>query len=203
MGKRGVGQHHGDLRGALLRAALELIEEGTASPSLREVARRAGVSSGAPYHHFDGHAGLMSAVAAQGFEELQSALLVARVGVSDGQGSLRAMVERYYTFALEHDAYYRTMFAPSAGAKGGAGDLEARARGAFAELIGAVSRARPGLPESELLALTRQVWASAHGAVCLGSEGTLGRFGSPPSRDAAAKELASAILGMVRGWETH
>ncbi len=198
MGKRRVGQHHGDLKGALLRAALELIEEGKANPSLREVARRAGVSPGAPYHHFDGHAGLMSAVALEGFEALHSALLVARVGIVSPEESLRAMVERYYTFALEHHAHYRTMFAPQSGTR--PAELETRARGAFAELVGAVARARPGLPEADLLALTRQVWALSHGSVGLALEGTLERLGSPESREEAAREISDASLAMVRGW---
>ncbi|MEO1267762.1 MAG: helix-turn-helix domain-containing protein [Myxococcota bacterium] len=68
---RSPGQHHGDLRRALLKAAMEEIEASDgAAPSLRAVARRAGVSPGAPYHHFKGKAGLMAAVAMDGFVKL-------------------------------------------------------------------------------------------------------------------------------------
>ncbi|MFK7928111.1 MAG: TetR/AcrR family transcriptional regulator, partial [Myxococcota bacterium] len=69
--KRTVGQHHGDLRRALLDAALDLVQQGDAqSLTLRGVARHAGVSSGAPYHHFDDKAALLGEVAREGFEQL-------------------------------------------------------------------------------------------------------------------------------------
>ncbi len=63
--------HHGDLRRALLAAALEAIEEsGPAALSLRDLARRAGVSHAAPAHHFGDKAGLLTALAAEGFDLL-------------------------------------------------------------------------------------------------------------------------------------
>ena len=67
---RSVGQHHGDLRAGLLRAALELLHEGGVEAlTLRAVARRAGVSPGAPYHHFADKDALLAAVAEDGFAE--------------------------------------------------------------------------------------------------------------------------------------
>lgn len=94
--------HHGDLRAALLRAAGRQVEkEGVAGLSLREVARRAGVSHNAPYRHFPDRDSLLAALAAEGFETLAEK-------TRDKQG--RAMGEAYVGFALAHPQRYRLMF---------------------------------------------------------------------------------------------
>lgn len=99
--------HHGDLRRALLAAALEAIEEvGPTALSLRDLARRAGVSHAAPAHHFGDKAGLLTALAAQGFDLLAQALVQA------GDDLLEAGVA-YVDFAVRHRAYFEVMFRPS------------------------------------------------------------------------------------------
>jgi len=101
--------HHGDLPRALIAAALELIDEvGPAALSLREVARRAGVSHGAPAHHFGDKAGLLTAVAAQGYELLGAALADA----FDSTGEFREVGVAYVRFALSHRAHFEVMFRP-------------------------------------------------------------------------------------------
>ena len=94
--------HHGDLRAALLRTAGEILEkEGLASLSLREVARRAGVSHNAPYRHFPDRGSLLAALAAQGFREFGDAL---------AKRPRQEMGEAYVEFALEHPQRFRLMF---------------------------------------------------------------------------------------------
>ncbi|QKW07035.1 TetR/AcrR family transcriptional regulator [Streptomyces sp. NA04227] len=97
--------HHGDLRRAVLAAALEVIAaDGPAALSLRDLARRAGVSHAAPAHHFGDRTGLLTAIAAEGFDLLADAL-----GAADG---LREAGVRYVRFARQRPAHFRVMFAP-------------------------------------------------------------------------------------------
>lgn len=94
--------HHGDLRAALLRAAGEMLEKhGLASLSLREVARRAGVSHNAPYRHFPDRESLLAALAAEGFQRFGDAL---------EKRPRREMGEAYVQFALENPQRFRLMF---------------------------------------------------------------------------------------------
>ena len=94
--------HHGDLRAAVLAAAGKLIEnEGLAGLSVREAARRAGVSHNAPYRHFPDRDALLAALAADGFVALEKAL--------DGKSG-RELGEAYVRFALAHPQRFRLMF---------------------------------------------------------------------------------------------
>jgi AcrR family transcriptional regulator len=102
--------HHGDLRRAVLDGALAAIEtSGPAALSLREVARRAGVSHAAPAHHFRDKPGVLTAIAAEGFtriaEEMRSA------ASTTGSGLIEAGTA-YIRFALTHRAYFEVMFSP-------------------------------------------------------------------------------------------
>jgi AcrR family transcriptional regulator len=101
--------HHGDLRRALLGAAVEAIgESGPAALSLRDLARRAGVSHAAPAHHFGDKAGLLTALAAEGFALLASAVDEAR----RRSGSLLEIGVAYVSFAVQHRAHFEVMFRP-------------------------------------------------------------------------------------------
>lgn len=101
--------HHGNLRRALLDAAVEVIGEvGPAAMSMREVARRAGVSSAAPAHHFGDKPGLLTAVATEGYEMLAAAL-------SDEYDRSAEFLEvgvAYVRFAIDHRAHFEVMFRP-------------------------------------------------------------------------------------------
>lgn len=97
--------HHGDLRRAVLTAALDVIgSDGPAALSLRDLARRAGVSHAAPAHHFKDRTGLLTAVAAEGFGLLAATL-------ADATG-LRDAGVRYVRFAMDHPAHFQVMFQP-------------------------------------------------------------------------------------------
>jgi AcrR family transcriptional regulator len=102
--------HHGDLRPALLRAAVATIDEvGAASMSMREVARRAGVSHTAATYHFGDRAGLLTAVAVEGYRLLGEALAAAR---GEPGGFLEVGVA-YVHFAVTHRAHFDVMFQPA------------------------------------------------------------------------------------------
>ncbi|MFE9442422.1 TetR/AcrR family transcriptional regulator [Streptomyces sp. NPDC006602] len=97
--------HHGDLRRAILTAALDVIAaDGPSALSLRDLARRAGVSHAAPAHHFKDRTGLLTAIAAEGFGLLADTLNEA--------SDLKDAGVRYVRFALEHPAYFQVMFTP-------------------------------------------------------------------------------------------
>jgi AcrR family transcriptional regulator len=97
-----IGYHHGDLRAQLLREAGELLEkEGLAALSLREVARRAGVSHNAPYRHFPDRDSLLAALAEEGYQRFGNAL---------EKRPRREMGEAYVDFALAHPQRFRLMF---------------------------------------------------------------------------------------------
>src|SRR6266545_4828439 len=110
---RKASYHHGDLRHALLESALAIVsEEGVRDVSLREVARRAGVTYAAPYHHFADKSALLAAVGAQGFEGLIEELERAQARSENLERQLLAMSEAYLTFARTHPSHYRVMFLP-------------------------------------------------------------------------------------------
>lgn len=103
--------HHGDLPNALRRAAVDVIgERGVAGFSLREVARRAGVSHTAPAHHFGDVRGLLTSVAAEGFETLGAVTAAAAAEHDDPVEQLMAIGEAYVALARSHPAHCAVMF---------------------------------------------------------------------------------------------
>src|SRR5690242_269338 len=105
--------HHGALRDELIKACLALIEaEGVGAVSLRRVAREAGVSPGAPYHHFPDRSALLAAIAVRGYELLTRQLQQARQQAPSAAGALAALVETYVGFAREYPAHLQLMLRP-------------------------------------------------------------------------------------------
>ncbi|MEU3605713.1 TetR/AcrR family transcriptional regulator [Streptomyces sp. NPDC035033] len=147
--------HHGDLRQAVLSAALEAIAaDGPGALSLRDLARRAGVSHAAPAHHFGDRAGLLTAIAAQGFGLLADALA--------GGTTLADRGRRYVRFAADHPAHFAVMFAPDLLRPDDPELTAARAR-ASAELRAGVA----GLPGRDPRATGIAAWSLAHGFATL------------------------------------
>src|ERR1700692_4235606 len=103
--------HHGDLRRALLEAAEAILErEGPGGLSLRAVAREAGVSPAAPYHHFKDKDELLLAVGRNGFARLKAALAEAALSTEDRAARLPAIGLAYIEFAQAHPATYEVMY---------------------------------------------------------------------------------------------
>ncbi len=103
--------HHGDLRRALVEAACRLLEkEGAQSLSLRAVAREAGVSPAAPYHHFKDKSELLDAVAHEGWEKLDLAFQAARDAQISPPDRVRELGVAYVRFASQHPDLYRVMY---------------------------------------------------------------------------------------------
>jgi AcrR family transcriptional regulator len=160
--------HHGDLRAACVRAALELLEEGgTAELSLRAVARRAGVAASAPYRHYADRDALMSAVAAVGYRDLAEFLAAAHPAPSRPD-DLAAVAVAYVQFALRRPALFRMMFGEPC-------DRDSDERVAATEAISAYVAAivRRAFPGADPDALATAVWALVHGLAFLHLDGKL------------------------------
>ena len=157
------GYHHGDLRRTLLAAAVDVIgESGPAALSLRDLARRAGVSHAAPAHHFGDKAGLLTALAVEGFDLLTDAL--------DRAGDdLLELGVAYVRFAVDHRAHFEVMFRPELYRPDDPAVVAARSRTA-ARLRGGVSAlAGPSSAERDTLA----AWSIVHGFATLWLAGAL------------------------------
>lgn len=166
--------HHGDLAEALLRAAGELLAEGGPERfSLRECARRAGVSHAAPAHHFGDTRGLLTAYAARGFEALTQRLRDAAGTSANPAARMQALGEAYVAFALDHPARYQLMFR-SAQTDMDMPLLSEAAQAAWAELANAVAAARgtePARDSSDPYAAL--AWATVHGLALLLIDGRM------------------------------
>ncbi|HUZ63936.1 MAG TPA: TetR/AcrR family transcriptional regulator [Acetobacteraceae bacterium] len=165
------GYHHGNLREALIDAALALIaEKGPAGFTIAEAARLAGVSSGAPYRHFRDAEALLAEVALRGFDQLAESLAAAwQDGRPDPMTAFEAMGRAYLGFARDQPAYYAAMFEtrvppeaypPLAAAADRAFNLLRRAAEQLAAQI-----PPPGRPPALMMAL--HVWALSHGIAAL------------------------------------
>jgi AcrR family transcriptional regulator len=195
--------HHGDLRRALVDAALALVtEEQDWGFSLREVARRAGVSHNAPYKHFADKRDLLAAVAATGFEALRARLAAAVAQTRSADAALLAVSVTYVRFGLDNPAHYRLMFGPTlTAAEGGLPAVAAEAAaGAKAVLQDTVLKgARTGCfavsPDSraELDRAALAAWSLVHGLTMLAIDGLAGD-GAPSSLPGAVAERVSRVL---------
>ncbi|NED10679.1 TetR/AcrR family transcriptional regulator [Streptomyces sp. SID9124] len=154
--------HHGDLRRAVLAAALDVIRtEGPAALSLRDLARRAGVSHAAPAHHFKDRTGLLTAIAAEGYDLFADALAAAP--------DLRERGVAYVRFATTHPAHFQVMFQPDLHRPDDPALLAAKAR-ATAELRAGVAT-RPPTDNPRLTGIA--AWSLAHGFATLLLSGNL------------------------------
>lgn len=111
--------HHGDLRRALVQAALVILtKEQDWTFSLRELARRAGVSHNAPYSHFADKSDLLAAVGAAGMERLGERMQASVAEIDDPAEALLASGLAYVQFGIENPALYRLVFGPTLAASG-------------------------------------------------------------------------------------
>jgi AcrR family transcriptional regulator len=198
-GRQAAGRnyHHGALRQALIAAAEALIEEkGLEGFSLRETARRAGVSPSAPAHHFGDARGLLTAIATQGFEALAAALEAADSGGSRAD-RIRAQGVAYVGFALAHRAHFDLMWRKALLDSDNA-DYAAAGRRAFLVLDQRARGAEAGGGEKSGSAAAPSIacWALVHGFARLAIDGAFGTGAG--AADRAAETLLPAILTHLR-----
>ncbi|MGO8899947.1 MAG: TetR/AcrR family transcriptional regulator [Isosphaeraceae bacterium] len=172
---RGSPYHHGNLRQTLLNAGLELVtEKGTNGFTLREVARRAGVSHNAPYAHFRDRADLVAALAAQGLRGLRDALAEARDRTTGNAiDRLRSTGVAYVQFAIQNPAAFRLIMRPelrqTPPETGGGQEVDRLAEEALGVLSGALHEVaeRGEISPDGLEANVLVCWSAVHGLAVL------------------------------------
>jgi AcrR family transcriptional regulator len=190
--------HHGDLKRALTEAALELVtEKGPKGFTLREVARRAGVSAAAPYRHFSDKAQLLGAVATQGFIQLHATLSAATDEKADLTRQVLDMGRAYVRWAVTHPDYYQVMFGSELDKSDKRELLTAGAR-AFDDLLDAIVRCQQAklVPAGDPREIAGPTWSLLHGISML----TIGSDFSHVGIREDPQELAErALRGLLFG----
>src|SRR4051794_3371409 len=194
------GYHHGNLKEALIRAALELIaEKGPAGFTFAEAARWAGVSPAAPYRHFRDRDELLADVARRGFDAFETVLAAAWDG---GRPDVFTAFDRvgkaYLHFARTEPAYYSAMFEAGIPPEANPELREAGER-AFAVLRTAAERLVATMPAQKrppVLMMALHIWAMSHGIASLFGRGDAAKRALPMSPEDL---LEAAVLVYLRG----
>ena len=161
-----------DVRRAVLDGALAIIAtDGADAVSMREVARRAGLSHQAPYHYFGDRAGIFAAISEEGFtrfsEEFENALV-------DAHDPVATCMNTYVRFAIRHKGHYRVMFRSDICGIPTHEKTRAAADRAFLALLDLAARTDPGhTADDNPLTLPIALWSSAHGLATLLIDGPL------------------------------
>lgn len=162
-----------DLRQRILDTSRALLDEaGVAGLSLREVARRAGVTHQAPYHHFADRESILAELVAQGFSELERRLARAHARPGDAQAILTASAVAYVGFALDQPGVFRIMFRADLCDQARFPHAQAAGERALGELMHLVRLVHGGADDPALAALH---WAQVHGLAGLLLDGPLGQ----------------------------
>jgi AcrR family transcriptional regulator len=190
--------HHGALREALLKATLELIEtDGIGAVSLRQVARAAGVSPGAPYHHFPDRAALLTALSDEGFRLLAAALTEAHSAAPAPAEALEAILNAYVEFARAHPAHFRLMFRPELTQPHKSATGSEAGEAAFAVLVDTIGECLTTdavrAVDKNVLAIT--MWSLVHGYASLWLDGQLDQRTNDPA--ALARQVAALVTSLT------
>lgn len=189
--------HHGNLRCTLIAVAGEILEqEGVAGLSLREVARRAGVSQAAPYRHFADKEAVLAALASEGFRILARFMAKAASGVESSRERIGALGRGYVSFATKHPCLLRLMFGAEIADKDAYPELREASRAAYGLIDDAVARrlAEPDAASFDAGTATIAAWALVHGLATL----LIDRQISCGTTSAVDEEaLAAAVSGIL------
>jgi AcrR family transcriptional regulator len=194
------GYHHGNLKEALIRAALELIgQKGPAGFTFAEAARAAGVSPAAPYRHFRDRDDLLIEIARRGFDRFEQVLGRAwNEGRPDPFAAFERIGRAYLEFARAEPAYYSAMF--EAGIPMDASpELREAGERAFAVLRAAAEKLIARLPAERrppALMMALHIWSLSHGIASLFGRGDAGRRSLPMSPE---ELLEAGVLVYLRG----
>ena len=206
-GRSDRGYHHGNLKEALLQAALDLIaQKGPGGFTFAEAARSAGVSPAAPYRHFRDRDELLASIAERGFNQFEAALNAAW---DDGRPDTPTAFERlgraYLKFARDEPASYSAMFESGLSPTAHPGLALAGER-AFAVIRAAAERLAaltpPGEPRPPAMMMALHIWSLSHGIASLFGRGDASRRKLPMTPD---ELLEAGVLIYLRGlgFPTH
>lgn len=186
--------HHGDLRRALVDHAAKLVQaEGHPAITVRQVARRIGVSNTAAHYHFRTREALLAAVATRGFEQMTAALETAMQSAIDARSRLGQLGEAYVRHALASGRMYQLMFSAETAARDAYPELRAASDRMFALLVDAIRDGQEtGLVRGGPAVDTALVaWSAAHGFASLALER---RLILPGLQGRESGELAGIVL---------
>jgi AcrR family transcriptional regulator len=191
MAPGGRSYHHGSLRAAVIDAAVAEVESvGAAAVSMREIARRAGVSHAAPAHHFGDKTGIFTAIAAEGFRRTAEAIGPAATGPF---GFLNGGAA-YVAFAVANPGYFEVMYRPGL-YRTNDPELVAARQAAFAILDDSAAALARRWRIADVDGLVVAGWSMAHGLATLILTGNLGdRLPNDP--EAIAAHLANGLVGL-------
>src|SRR5262249_20828768 len=195
------GYHHGNLREALLQAALDLIgQKGAAGFTFADAARMAGVSPAAPYPHLRDRDALLSSIAQRGFEQFEAALTEAwDDGRPDTVSAFERVGKAYLDFARAQPAFYSAMFESGIPLDMNP-NLMAASERAFAIIRAAAERlaalAPPGVPRPPALMMALHIWSMSHGVASLFARADAARRKLPMSPE---ELLEAEVLIYLRG----
>jgi AcrR family transcriptional regulator len=190
--------HHGRLREALLEAAVALIQQqGTSGWTLREAARQAGVSHGAPYRHFRSKEDLLATLAVEGFQGLQRAFEVALQAAGPDQAEqLVAIGAAQVRFARAHPAHYRVMYGRDLGDRQLMPAVQEAAQAAymtFVEVVRAAQESRTVKP-GRVSELCLTAWATLHGLAQILDAGMVPEAAADAQAEALARRVARHLM---------
>lgn len=195
--------HHGALRRALLDAVADIVREaGPEAVTLRECARRAGVSHSAAAPHFGDKRGLLTAFVTEGEARLAAAMRDAMAALPDGADAparLAATGRGYIGFARANPAHFRLMFRTDLIDRGDPAWRQA-AGDAFEVLEQAMAAAVPGMDQRARRARLALAWAAVHGFSTLRAEG-VGELWQPQVAEDMVALIAAACVGADGGGE--
>jgi AcrR family transcriptional regulator len=194
--------HHGDLRRALLDASLALVDEaGIGALSLREVARKAGVSHNAPYHHFPDRGSLLAAIAEDGFIALASQMAAARAAAPTPRARLEACGIAYVRFAIGSPAHFRVMFRPELASPTEHPRVHQASVPALDILVQGVIEAQAAglIPAGDPMPFVLTCWSAVHGLATLWLDGplSLDTKGFGKSLDKLATMVVGTLSAMM------
>jgi AcrR family transcriptional regulator len=183
-------EQHGDVRRLVLDAAVAIIElEGAESLSMREVARRAGVSHQAPYHYFSDRSGIFAAISEEGFAGLAQAF---RDVHETEMPAAKAGFIAYLNFSRQHVGHFRVMFRNDICGVATHALTQTAADSAFEELRLMVSRITgPEIDTNKAFAFAAMLWSLAHGLATLVIDGPL------PKKVPPGTDLESQIQAVI------
>jgi AcrR family transcriptional regulator len=192
--------HHGDLRTALIQAALLLIaEHGVKGLALSDAAHLAGVSVAAPYRHFKDKEALLAEIAAEGFAMFRDALAqAAQTNQRDKVKRLVAMGMAYVDFALQHRAHFKVMWEGGL-SKANYPEVEQTAYQAYLLLEQAAINLLPKATPARQKALVCAAWSIVHGYASLTLEGELEVVASEQSQKALLRQSLHLLLDQFAG----
>jgi len=192
--KRKADYHHGNLRRALIDAAVSAIaKHGVDALNLRQLAARAGVTPGAPYHHFTDREELLAAIAEEGFGRLGAELIAGRDAAgAEASARLDALGRAYINFAISCPGYFRVMFHGD-GKSSGPSAPGLRAFHLLRDAVLACQEAGTA-PAGDPSALVLTAWSAVHGFATLWVDGALPFEGMRPQQ--MAPELGRLLARM-------